>query len=186
MLLVRNGLVADRTPSDETDSNKHWFAVYTKPNGETNAAWHLEVQNFRTFLPKRRKTVRHARKLRIVDAPYFPRYLFVAMDLERDQWRRVNSTIGVSFIITNGEMPLMVPSGLVETIIETSDDNGVIDPTNHLRVGGSVRMMAGPFADQLAVIDRMDDSDRVRVLLEIMGGQVAVSTSSRNLLPIRH
>ena len=70
-------------------ARERWYAVHTLPFGEVRAAGHLENQAFRTFLPKRRKTVRHARKLTTLEAPFFPRYLFVALDLTRQRWRSV-------------------------------------------------------------------------------------------------
>jgi transcription antitermination factor NusG len=44
--------------------------------------------------------------------------------------------------------------------------------------------MAGPFAEQLAILDHLDDSGRVRVLLDILGRQVAISTEANNVLPL--
>jgi transcriptional antiterminator RfaH len=71
----------------------------------------LVAQGFHTFLPRFRKTVRHARKLMTVNASFFNRYLFVALDLGRDQWRSVNGTFGVTSIITDGAFPIPVPQG---------------------------------------------------------------------------
>jgi hypothetical protein len=44
--------------------------------------------------------------------------------------------------------------------------------------------MAGPFAEQLAILDDLDDSGRVRVLLDILGRQVAISRAANNVLPL--
>jgi transcriptional antiterminator RfaH len=33
---------------------------------------------------------------------------------------------------------------------------------------------AGPFADLIGTLERLDDNDRVRVLLDILGGKVPV------------
>jgi transcription antitermination factor NusG len=48
-----------------------------------------------------------------------------------------------------------------------------------------VRLLAGPFAEQLAILDILDESGRVQVLLEILGRQVSVSTEANNVLPVR-
>jgi transcription antitermination factor NusG len=48
------------------------------------------------FLPLREKTWRHAHRIEVRRVPFFPGYLFVALDLDHDQWRSVNGTIGVS------------------------------------------------------------------------------------------
>lgn len=163
---------------------ERWYAVHTLPLREAYAQGHLRNQAFRTFLPKRRKTIRHARKLRAVEAAFFPRYLFVVLDLARDQWRSVNGTYGVSRLVMRGDEPHPVPCGLVEALIATADADGILQFGQQLKVGSSVRLLAGPFADQLAILDHLDASGRVRVLLDILGRQVSISTGSNNLLPL--
>lgn len=163
---------------------ERWYAVHTLPLREAYAQGHLRNQAFRTFLPKRRKTVRHARKLRAVEAAFFPRYLFIVLDLTRDQWRSVNGTFGVSRMVMRGEDPNPVPLGLVEALIEMADADGILQFSQKLQVGGPVRLLAGPFSDQLAILDRLDDTGRVQVLLDILGRQVTISTDSDNLLPL--
>ena len=50
---------------------------------------------FPGILAARQKMRRHARKIDVVLAPFFPGYLFVQLDLQRDQWRSVNGTYGL-------------------------------------------------------------------------------------------
>jgi len=178
------------TKSSTEDSSRmlgcgqRWYAVRTLPFSETRAQRNLENQSFRTFLPKRRKTVRHARKITTVGAPLFPCYMFVALDLTFHQWRSVNGTFGVSRLLMQGDRPLPVPEGVVETLIASADDAGVVQFGQQLRVGMPVRVMAGPFVEQLAILDRLDDCGRVRVLLELMGRQVPASLHCNDLLPL--
>jgi transcription elongation factor/antiterminator RfaH len=163
---------------------ERWYAVHTLPFAETRAEGQLQRQGFRTFQPKRLKTVRHARKLSTVEAPFFPRYLFIALDLGRHRWRSVNGTFGVSRLVMRGDEPHPVPRGVVEALVAAADADGILQLAEKLLVGGPVRLMAGPFAEQLAILDELDDCGRVRVLLEILGRQVAVSTGANNVLPV--
>ena len=163
---------------------ERWYAVYTQPLNEACAEQHLNNQNFMTFMPKRLKTVRHARKLNTVEAPFFPRYLFVALDLSRDPWRRVNGTCGVSRLVMCGDAPQAAPWGVVETLIASADTRGILHLNNNLTIGGPVRLLAGPFAEQLAILDHLDESGRVRVLLDILGRQVRLTTEATNVLPL--
>ncbi len=155
----------------------------TQPLAETRATRNLENQGFRTFLPRRRKTRCHARQLTVVAAPLFPRYLFIAFDPHRDQWRKVNSTFGVSRLVMRGEAPHPVPDGVVEALIAVTVDGGIVDLAAKLQAGGPVRVMAGPFAEQLAMLEQLDASGRACILLEIMGRQVRTTTDRRNLMP---
>jgi len=170
--------------SDTLVEGERWYAAHTLPFAEARAEGQLQNQGFRTFQPKRHKTVRHARRLSTVEAPYFPRYLFVVLDLARHQWRRVNGTYGVSRLVMRGERPHPVPYGVVEALIAASDTRGILQLGDRLRVGGKVRLMAGPFAEELAILDHLDDAGRVRVLLDILGRQVAISTAANNVLPL--
>ncbi|MEA2904171.1 MAG: transcriptional antiterminator RfaH [Alphaproteobacteria bacterium] len=162
---------------------ERWYVVRTLPMCEGRAQLQLKNQNFRTFLPKRHKTIRHARRMSTVEAAFFPSYLFVALDLARHQWRSVNGTFGVASLVMRGDQPHPVPRGVVETLIASTDARGILQLGQHLKVGGSIRLAAGPFAEHLAILDRMDDSGRIRVLLGILGRQVAVSTHRDNALP---
>jgi transcriptional antiterminator RfaH len=163
---------------------ERWFAVNTQPFAEARAQRNLENQGFRTFMPRRRKMLRPARKLTVVEAPLFPRYLFIAFDPRRDQWRKVNSTFGVSRLVMRGETPHPVPNGVIEALIAITVDGGIVDLATKLQPGSPVRVMAGPFADQLARLEQLDDSGRARILLEILGRQVRTTTDRRNLMPV--
>jgi transcription elongation factor/antiterminator RfaH len=163
---------------------ERWYAVHTLPFAEARAEVQLHRQGFRTFQPKRHKTVRHARRSITVEAPFFPRYLFIVLDLSRHQWRSVNGTFGVSRLVMRGDQPHPVPRQVVEALIAAADARGILHFGDKLQVGGPVRLMAGPFAEQLAILDRLDDAGRVRVLLDILGRQVAISTAANNVLPV--
>ncbi|HEY7302237.1 MAG TPA: transcriptional activator RfaH [Xanthobacteraceae bacterium] len=157
-------------------NSTRWYAASTQPHREARAALQLENQGFRAFLPKRVKTIRHARKLMDVTAPLFPRYIFVQLDLTRQPWRSVNGTFGVSSLIMQGERPHPVLPGIVESLLASAGADGVVQFHEDLEIGSKVRLLAGPFAEQLGILARLDDKGRVRVLLEIMGGRVPVDT----------
>jgi transcription elongation factor/antiterminator RfaH len=183
MLLSSNRKPA-QTRAAVLEGSERWYVAHTLPTAELRAQGHLEYQGFRTFLPKRGKTVQHARASRTIEAPFFHRYLFVVLDLTQDPWRRVNGTAGVSRLVMQGEQPQPVPPGIVEALVSSSDSQGILQLRHYLRVGEPVRVMAGAFADRLAILDELDDSGRVRVLLDILGRKVSVYTDSNNLLPI--
>ena len=155
------------------ETGTRWYLVHSLPNREEYALQQLTRQNFTSFLPKILKSVRHARRIQTKLAAYFPGYLFVRLDLSRDRWRSVNGTFGVAYLVGPGDLPQPVPAGVVETLQSCSDHRGIVT-LQELEKGQRVRMTAGPFAEQIGVLDRLDASGRVRVLLEIMGGSTPV------------
>lgn len=153
---------------------ERWYVAHTLPRRETTARFHLERQGFRVFLPRQQRTVRHASKFRLIDAPLFPRYLFVSFDPNRDRWRSINGTRGIARLIAADERPTPAPIGIVETLLRSTDENGLIRYSEELEPGQKVRLVAGPFADRLGILARLDSTARVDVLLQIMGGAVSV------------
>jgi len=151
-----------------------WYAVQCQPHRERTAAAHLANQDFPVFLPLREKTRRHARKLETVKVPFFPGYLFVQLDLSRDRWRSVNGTLGVVHLVMQGQRPLAAPQGIIEALRENCDEAGVLLWAAELTPGQAVRVLTGPFADLIGELERMTETGRLRVLLDIMGGRTPV------------
>ena len=159
-----------------------WYLVHTQPNSERKAELNLERQGFATFLPRFETTIRHARRLKAVRRPLFPRYLFVRLDIGQDRWLSINSTIGVSRLFTQEGRPVAVPFGIVETLVAHSDA-GLTRLDRLLAEGQRVRILSGPLADFTATVLRFGARHRVNVLLEIMGAAVPVSVDRRALAP---
>jgi transcription antitermination factor NusG len=167
----------DRAARDhELGPGERWFAVQSRPHREAVAVAQLHNQGFRVFLPLRSKTWRHARRIETRFVPFFPSYLFVALDLDRDRWRSVNGTFGVQRLVMAGDdsRPVPLPRGFIEALQGQADDRGYLRLDELLRVGQTVRIVSGPFGDRIGELVHLDDSGRVRLLIELLGGRVPV------------
>lgn len=174
------------------DANKHqstdligakWFVVQCLSRREKYAQMNLSNQHFHTFLPYYWKTVRHARRTRTVQQALFPGYLFMRLDLNKDRWRSVNGTFGVSKLIMSGLQPAVVPSPIVEGLIKNTDDKGSVRLDDGLKVGQKIRINTGPMTDFIGELLNLDDNGRVRVLLDIMSGKIVVTLNRESLHP---
>ena len=180
--------VSSRRQSSELpsvpDYNDRWYAIYTLPNREGCARANLENQGFKTFLPLISKNIRHARQSRTILAPLFPRYLFMTLNLQRDSWRSVNGTLGVASIVMQNGGPVPVLKGIVEALQASVDETGGVC-FSRLKQGQSVRVVSGPFAEQLGVLEHLAHSERVWVLLNMMNSKVRVVMNIHSLVPGR-
>ncbi len=161
---------------------ERWFAAQTISHREKTALFHLNAQGFRAFFPSFQKKVRHARTVRDVIQPLFPGYIFVIIDPDRSHWRSINGTIGISRLVTTGDRPLPAPAGVIEALIASMDGAGRVQLDHGLRVGQRVRVLAGPFAEQFGILERLDARGRVRVLLSILGGPAPVQIDSAHII----
>jgi len=153
-----------------------WYVVHTQPHGEVRADINLRRQGFATYLPQYVRQRRHARKTEAVVRPLFPRYLFIALDLARDQWRSIQSTFGVNQIVLAGDKPSPLPDGVIEEIRTRETDDGYVAlglPAG-VKPGSKVRLIDGIFADSAGMLERIADNRRVAILLDLLGREVRV------------
>ena len=155
---------------------RQWYVVQTQANAENKAATHLARQGFTTYLPRYLKRRRHARRVDVVAAPLFPRYLFVEIDMAVQRWRSIYSTVGVSRLVCNGESPAAVPERVVGLLKNREDASGFIrfDHRPKFKTGDKIRVLEGAFYDCLGIYDGMPDHDRVGILLDLLGRKVRV------------
>jgi transcriptional antiterminator RfaH len=79
--------------------------------------------------------------------------------------------------------PQPVPQGLVEGLILATSPEGNVHFDFHLKQGQTIRITAGPFANMVGELEKLDDTGRVRVLLEIMGSNVRVALPQMLVAP---
>jgi transcriptional antiterminator RfaH len=157
--------------------NPRWYVVQTQPNGEARAVAHLEKQGFEVYAPRYLKTTRHARRFGIVKAPLFPRYIFVRIDVNAQQWRVINSTFGVSQLVGHRGIPVAVTPGVVETLRLGQSADGffkLLSIAARFRAGDAVRIRSGAFDDCLGIFEARTDSERVAILLDLLGRKVRI------------
>lgn len=153
-----------------------WFVAHTHPHAETKAMTHLDRQGFEIYFPRYLKKRRHARRIETVVAPLFPRYLFVAIDLNMQRWRSICSTVGVSRLVCNGDDPTPVPIGIVEALRTREDAGGFIklDWRPRFHAGDKVRVLDGAFSSCLGLFEGMAERERIAILLDLLGRKVRV------------
>ena len=163
------------------DSGTTWFLAQFKPNSHRIAERNLVRQGFRTFLPLHEETTRVRGKFTVQKRPLFLGYLFVALDLLQGRWRAVNSTYGITRIVSLGKEPTPVPLDLVSQLMLRCDHEGQLMPPKLLKPGDQVVIAKGPFADVIATIESVTSDRRVWVLMDIMGGQTRVAVQADQL-----
>ena len=166
------------------DCTPRWYVAQTHPRAEEKAAKHLDRQGFRIYLPRFLKRRCHARRVEMVAAPLFPRYLFVAVDPVTQRWRAIQSTIGVSQLVCNGDVPAAVEDNIIAEMRSREDDRGFVlfDQRPKFKNGDKIRLLEGAFADMLGLFDSMRDGDRVAVLLDMLGQKVRVTVDVQSVV----
>jgi transcriptional antiterminator RfaH len=124
------------------DFGWRWFVAQTHPHCEAKASIHLARQGFATYLPRYLRRRRHARRVEQTAAPLFPRYLFVSINLVCQRWRSIDSTIGVTRLVCNGDVPTPVPQPVIDALRRREDAQGYAQQLQRPQFapGGKIRV----------------------------------------------
>jgi transcriptional antiterminator RfaH len=152
-----------------------WYVAHTNARAEWMAHKELRRKGFDTLYLHYRSTIKHARKVIGVLKPYFPRYVFVKVD-GGQAFGHVNRAAGVATVINGPGGPLEIPPDVIDELASRANAAGLVDvpdPKHRERMlaGRMVRIMGGPLEGLIAQV-ALDEGERVRVWLEMFGGNV--------------
>lgn len=160
-------------------SQKTCYLIYTKPRQEEVALTNLERQGYEVYLPRLRKMRKHRGKRNLVIEPLFPRYLFIYLDSETDNWAPIRSTLGVASLVRFGTEPAKVPGELVTQLRLSEGDEGLHEWAEpKLLVGDRVRVAEGPLKGCEGILLAKSGQERVMLLLEMLGKEVCTRLPS--------
>ena len=160
---------------------KHWYLIQFKPNSYRLAERNLHRQGFETFLPMQKITRRKASRFVSDLKPLFPGYMFVRVNSDLAPWRTINSTIGVSKLVSFEGKPKPLPLQLISGLMLRCDASGTLLPPKSLNEGDGVEMLSGPFANFIATVDTIDPEQRIWVLLDFMGQKTRMQVTADQL-----
>lgn len=101
----------------------------------------------------------------------FPGYLFLERVGTEQSLAPVRSTRGCVGVVRFGAVPAEVPAQIIETLKHYNDAQRamLVDDFSKMLSGTRLTMIGSGFTGHTAIFLRTDSSDRVRVLLQILG-----------------
>ena len=164
----------------ETEPQRSWYVVATRPNQESMALGNLTRQGYRVFLPEIRLKKRRQNRWVTVVEPLFPGYLFVQIAFGEDDPTPIRSTRGCCDLVRFGEYYPPIPASVLEELTSQAASERDAEPL--FIAGDNVQVETGPFAGVIGVFDMPKGHDRAQVLIEILGKVQKVMIDSDQLL----
>lgn len=151
-----------------------WYLAQVKPQSYRIAERNLRRQKLETFIPLLTRTDAGAGRFVTRTKPLFPGYIFVSCDVQSGAASKINSTLGITRLVSVGGHPVKVPNGIIASLKARCSQSGVLSDDIPVAVGDDVRVLTGPFADFVATVDQIDPSRRIWVLIDLLGRQTRV------------
>jgi transcriptional antiterminator RfaH len=151
-----------------------WYVIQTKPKKEEEAKSYLSTKGVEVFYPLMEYFLLRKGRMNKELKPLFPGYIFGKFDLYQN-YPLVRWAKGVKKVLGFGEYPTPISEQVVEVIRVRTDTHGIVRLKHHFRANDVIRIKTGPLRDLLGIFERwVSDSERVRILLNLMGYQPVV------------
>lgn len=166
-----------------------WHILLSEPQVEFKVAEWLLYRGFRPYVPAIRKhTLMRFHKRRSITVPMFRGYVFIQEEPKRtDLWDEIHHTRGCRGGLHPGGVPAILSDEVVDKIRETekqiADETFLKRKRHAFKLGQQVRVEADPFYG-LARIDRLGDSERISVLMNLLGRQTRISVPAYQVQPV--
>ena len=160
-----------------------WYVVQTKIRQEQLACDNLVQQGFIVYFPKIKQLKRLRGRQAVHLEPMFPRYIFLQPEAASRSISPVRSTLGVTNLVRFGQKPaVMRPEDMLGIReVEFHRNEASEKDISPFKPGGRVRVANGPLVGMEGLISNVS-SERVIVLLQLLGQDTRVSISHHELL----
>jgi transcription antitermination factor NusG len=164
------------------DSLRKWYAAYTRSRHEKNVKRECERRAIECFLPTYEAVRRWKDRLKRVELPLFPGYIFVRIaSLHRLNVLQIPSV--VCLVGINGK-----PTPLREEEIEALQ-RGVLSglsakPHPYLVTGRRVRILVGALAGSEGVLIRRKGNLRIVLSIDLLRRSIAVDADIADVEPV--
>jgi transcription termination/antitermination protein NusG len=158
-----------------------WYALQVRQRTEKLTAQLLDQKGYGPFLPTYVVKRRWSDRVRIVDQPLFPGYLFCKLD------PRVRmpllTTPGVISIVGAGHHPIAIPDGEIDAVRRITNSAAAVEPWPYLKSGEKVTISDGPLRGVQGILASVKSCCKVIVSINLLQRSVAVEVDRQAVLP---
>ena len=174
---------------------KNWYVVNTYASHENkvkdNIERRIESMNmqdyiFRVVVAEYEEPVKKDGVLtgKFKTKNMYPGYIFIEMIMSDEAWYVVRNTPGVTGFIGSsgkGAKPFPVSTQEIETVLKRVG-MGESTSSSEYKVGDTIKILNGPFADQISVIEEVDtEKNLVTIKTVIFGREQEIQVSVNDI-----
>lgn len=165
------------------EEERAWFIIHCYSGYEKKVQHNLEQRIesmgmqefiFQVVVPTVEEIEIRDGKRRTVERCLYPGYIMVQMILSDDSWYVVRNTPGVTGFVGMGNTPTPLRPEAVQGILRRMEASAP-QVRATFKQGQKVRIIEGPFADFIGMVDSIDEArTKVRVLVSFFGRETPV------------
>jgi transcription antitermination factor NusG len=172
--------------SEQTTGNgetaNRWYALRVRSNFEWVAAQALRERGFEENLPSYRSRRRWSDRVKEVEAPLFPGYLFCRFNLQNRL--PILTAPGVLHIVGSGKIPQPVDEQELLAVRTLARSGSPVTPWPFLRTGQRVELEYGPLAGLEGILVAVKNVSRIVVSVSLLQRSISAEVDSDWVRPV--
>lgn len=168
--------------SGNSSGRMSWFALQVRSRRESVIAAQLMEQGYECFLPLHKSVRRWSDRMKEVEQPLFPGYLFSRFDFLN--CRSLLMTPGVQQVLGNGRNPIPVEERELQSIRQALSSGLPNQPWPYLQVGERVRVNHGSLNNLEGILINFKGSHRIVLSVTLLQRSVALEIDLVWVTPI--
>jgi len=153
-------------------SEKHWFALYTKPRHEFKAELQLKNISIDNYLPTYIVTKQWSDRKKKIIEPLFRCYIFIYAS-EKERLISLSQSAIVRCISFLGK-PSIVPEWQINNLKLILSESPEVLVSNKIEIGTSIKITDGPFKDVIGVVTGTQEDKWLAVSVDLIHRSIMV------------
>ncbi len=160
-----------------------WFAIHVRTNHEKTVATMLAEKEFDRFLPLYRARRQWSDRVKRLELPLFPGYLFCRFNPDRSR-TPILAVPGVLRIVGAGRKPSPIDETEMFAIRSVVASCARVHPCHFFKVGQRVRVCDGPLRGVEGVVVQTRNGRRLVASITLLQRSVSVELDKESLNPL--
>ncbi len=151
-----------------------WYVLYTMPQHEKKVAAYLEQKGITYYLPLVSRKRKWSDRIKLVEFPLFPGYIFVRMDWNRDHLNALQHPGALAFVRQRDRPAVMTEAEIanLRLLVASALDAEAASDEN-FPPGQEIEVRFGPLKGVRGVVQRAGRRGRVFVRVPFIGRMVS-------------
>jgi transcription antitermination factor NusG len=166
-----------------TSNGLPWFALQVRSQRENHVADQLSAKGYEFFLPLYSSRKRWSDRVKKVEVPLFPGYLFCRFDpYDRLPILKIPWLLQ---IVGFNHTPAPVDDEEISSVRRLITSSAVAEPWPFMAIGERVRIESGPLRGVVGVLTQLKGNHKLVVSITLLQRSVAVEIDSALVMPER-
>ena len=161
-----------------------WYALKVRPRFERVAVAHLRSRGYDPFLPTYISKRRWSDRIKSLELPLFPGYLFCQIDLKSRL--PVLTAPGVNYIVGVGRAPEPVPEQEIASIRTIVSSGLYYEPFPYLNAGQLVRVEQGALVGLVGRVVEVKNTSRLIISINLLMRSVSAEIDRSWVHPVEN